>query len=104
MNLPKFQITVETEAGTVSHVIRAADKRAAMERALLPYPGAMVVRVDQLSSAQPDAPKVTRLKPADRARQEIIGMLKRQGYSLADISDALNISMDRALALLEAAA
>ncbi|WP_313349103.1 hypothetical protein [Paracoccus sp. (in: a-proteobacteria)] len=103
MTLPKFQITVETEAGTVSHVVRAADKRAAMARALLPYPGAMVVRADQLSSAQPDAPKVTRLKPADRARQEMIGMLQRQGYSLADISDALNISVDLAAALAEAA-
>lgn len=94
--LHKFQITVETATGCVTHVVRAATKQAAMERALRPYPGALVVRVDQLS-------EVARLRPADRARREMIGILRGQGYSLADIAEALNISVDRALTLLEAA-
>lgn len=100
--LHKFQITVETETGCVTHVVRAATKQAAMERALRPYPGALVVRVDQLSEVA-DAPKIVRLRPVDRARREMIGILQRQGYSLADIAEALNISVERALVLMEAA-
>lgn len=101
--LLRFQITVETAAGgRISHVIRAADKQAAMARAVTPYPGAMVVRVEELARAQA-APKVARLKPADRARREMVGILRGQGYSLADIAEALGISVDRALALMEAA-
>ncbi|MEF9604521.1 hypothetical protein O4J55_20135 [Paracoccus sp. PXZ] len=100
--LHKFQITVETTAGgRISHVIRAATKQAAMARAVTPYPGAMVVRVEEL--AQAEAPKIVRLKPADRARREMVGILRGQGYSLADIADALNITVERALALMEAA-
>jgi len=100
--LHKFQITVETATGCVTHVVRAATKQAAMERALRPYPGALVVRVDQLSEVA-TAPKILRLRPADRARREMIGILRGQGYSLADIAEALGISVDRALTLLEAA-
>lgn len=102
--LHKFQITVEMPAGErISHVVRAATKRAAMEWALRPYPGALVVRVEELAQAQA-APKVARLKPADRARREMIGILRGQGYSLADIAEALGISVERALVLMEAAA
>lgn len=100
--LHKFQITVETATGCVTHVVRAATKQAAMERALRPYPGALVVRVDQLSEVA-TAPKILRLRPADRARREMIGILRGQGYSLADIAEALNISVERALVLMEAA-
>ncbi|ABL71815.1 hypothetical protein [Paracoccus denitrificans] len=101
--LQKFQITVEMPAGErISHVIRAADKKAAMARAVIPYPGALVVRLDQLSEVA-DAPKIVRLRPVDRARREMIGILQRQGYSLADIAEALNITVERALVLMEAA-
>jgi hypothetical protein len=101
--LQKFQITVEMPAGErISHVIRAADKKAAMARAVIPYPGAMVVRVEELAKTEA-APKIVRLRPVDRARREMIGILRGQGYSLADIAEALNITVERALVLMEAA-
>lgn len=78
--MTRYQVTVETSAGSVSHVVRAADKRAAMERALRPYPGAMVIGL-----------------------QETAMILRGRGYALADIAGALKISVARALALLETA-
>lgn len=96
--MTRYQVTVETSSGSVSHVVRAADKRAAMERALRPYPGAMVIGLQELGA---DAPKP--ITKADRAQQETAVILRGRGYALADIAGALKISVDRALALLEAA-
>lgn len=102
--LHKFKITVETATGgCVGTVIRAQSADEAKARALRAYPDSEIVGVAVISTGASDAPKVARLKPADRARREMVGILRGRGYSLADIAEALNITVERALVLMEAA-